>query len=524
MIALFRCLALGAVLQGIASAPLRAQHDLERETLYHVFVRSFRDSDGNRIGDLRGIQDQLGYLQDVGITSLLLTPINPSPFYHNYFASSFEGVDSSYGDARALGELVRAVHRRGMKIYLDQEIQYAVGDHPWWKESAGHPESQFSRYLIYHGPGNTEPEPAVFGITRAAMYNSDTVDLTTVNLLEPQVRDYFANLFAAFADPNHDGRFDDGIDGVRIDHMMDDLDNKKILPDLFAKFWAPVFARARAVNPAFKVIAEQADWGYGDDFLTRGGADFVFAFPIRGSIVSLDRNAIVNAIRETAARTPADRGQIIFIENHDTDRFASLVESDPRKLRLGAALNILLKGTPLLYYGQEIGMRGRQSKAWHTDGNDIPVREAMEWGRRGGGAGEALWYRDTGPWWTDRFARDNDSVSVEEQQRDPTSLLSRYRWLLALRKSRPEIESGAQQIVQNDQPSVLVLLRSTPTQSSLLLANLAATPSTVTLSPDSLPANLRGSRRNLLTGKAEPNRGPVWQVELAPYEVKVLAR
>ena len=103
------------------------------EVFYQIFVRSFRDSDGDRIGDLRGIQDRLGYLQDLGVTSILLTPINPSPFYHNYFASSFEGVDPEYGGAGSLPALVGAIHARGMKIYLDQEIQYVAQDHLWWR-------------------------------------------------------------------------------------------------------------------------------------------------------------------------------------------------------------------------------------------------------------------------------------------------------------------------------------------------------------------------------------------------------
>jgi glycosidase len=102
------------------------------EVFYHIFVRSFRDSDGDRVGDLRGIEENLGYLHGLGVTSILLTPINPSPFHHNYFASSFEGIDADYGDLDSYRRLVKAIHARGMKIYLDQEIQYTAEDHPWF--------------------------------------------------------------------------------------------------------------------------------------------------------------------------------------------------------------------------------------------------------------------------------------------------------------------------------------------------------------------------------------------------------
>ena len=495
---------------------------LEDEVFYHIFVRSFRDSDGDRIGDLRGIRDALGYLHDLGVTSLLLTPINPSPFYHNYFASSFEGVDSAYGGMEAFRELVKAVHARGMKLYLDQEIQYVAQDHPWLRQSLGRPASGFGRYVMYNGPGNTRPESGVFGLSEVPVYNGERIGLATVNLPDSAVGRYFQDLFAEMVDPNQDGRFDDGVDGFRIDHMMDDLDLKGKLTNLFAAFWVPVFQRARAVNPRIRIIAEQFDWGYGEDFLTRGGTDMVFAFPLRAAIVSLQRDSIAHAITQTGRRTPAGKGQLLFIENHDMNRFASEVGGDARKLRIGAVLNLLLGGTPLIYYGQEIGMKGRQSKAWGTDANDIPVREAFEWARKAEGPGSAAWYRDSGPWWTDRYAKDDDGISVEEQERNPASLLSFYRRLLTLRRERPELVSGDAQIVATDRPDVLAVLRATAGQASLLLVNLSDSAATAVVQDDGLPAMLRRSRlRDLLSGTPGAHQR---QVELPPFGVKLLAR
>ncbi len=118
------------------------------EVIYQIFVRSFRDSDGDRIGDLRGIEQALPYLQRLGVTSLLVTPICPSPFYHNYFCTSFDAVEPAYGGERAWRSLVRAVHARGLKLYLDVEDQYVAQGHPWWTESQGQPASPYGRYLI----------------------------------------------------------------------------------------------------------------------------------------------------------------------------------------------------------------------------------------------------------------------------------------------------------------------------------------------------------------------------------------
>ena len=356
----------------------------KRDVFYQIFVRSFRDSNGDHIGDLRGIEEKLGYLQDLGVTSILLTPINPSPFYHNYFAYELRGrrLDvrrpgfvsrAGAGDSRPRHEdLPRSgdsVRGGGQSLAAGVAEESGIGVQPI------HPVQQRRE----HG----SPSPVYSGSPWCRCTTGAKVNIASLNLLHSQTQRYFQNLFASLVDPNGDGRFDDGVDGFRIDHMMDDLDLKGKLTGLFADFWAPVFAQARATNPRIRIIAEQYDWGYGEDFLTRGGVDMVFAFPLRNAILSLKRDSIAGTIAEMGRRTPPGKGQLVFIENHDMNRFASEVEGDARKERIGAALNILLDGTPLIYYGQEIGMKGRQNKTWGTDANDIPVREAFEWARRG---------------------------------------------------------------------------------------------------------------------------------------------
>lgn len=490
----------------------------EDEVVYQVFVRSFRDSNGDGIGDLRGIRDELGYLKDLGITSILLTPIQPSPFYHNYFPTSFEGVEPAYGTERDYRDLVAAVHERGMKIYLDEEIQYLAEGHPWWTQSAGNPASPYTRFMLYRGSGNTSPATAVFELTTTATWDGRNIGLTTLNLRDPELRDYFARLFAGLVDPNGDGRFGDGVDGFRIDHMMDELDGKPQLGNLFATFWAPIFARARATNPRVRILAEQADWGWGEDFLARAGADLVFAFPLRMAVAKLDRAEIARAISESVAKTPAGKGRMVFIENHDVNRFASEVGSDPRKERIGAALDLLLKGTPLIYYGQEIGMRGKHQAGWTADGADIPDREAMEWTRKVEGPGAAVWYKGNGPWWTSRYARDDDGVSVEEELRDAASLLSYYRRLLALRRARPELRSGDERVLDLGGDHVLAVLRTSGPRASLLLVNLGDAPATVRLGAADLPPALAGGKlKDLLSGEALPAAAvplPAWGVRL----------
>jgi len=513
----------GGRADGSGARPERVAWCAEDEVFYQIFVRSFRDSDGDRIGDLNGVREALGYVRELGATSILLTPINPSPFYHNYFATSFEGVDRAYGDARSLHALIEAVHGRGMKIYLDVEVQYLAGGHPWWKESEGNPGSRYSRFLIYHGRGNTQPDTAAFNLLAAPGYDGKPIRLTTVNLLEPAVRSYFQRFFLTLVDPSGDGRFDDGVDGFRLDHMMDNLDNRGELTHLFADFWAPIIGATRAANPRVRFIAEQGDWGPGDDFLTRGGADMVFAFPLRAAVASLKRNAIADALTAMIAGTPAGKGRLIFIENHDVTRFASEVGGDPRKERIGAALTVLLKGTPLMYYGQELGMKGRQTPAWSWGGGDIPQREAFRWDSRVESRGSATWYSGDYPWWTGRFARDHDGISVAEERGDTGSLLSFYRRLLAQRRSHPELRAGDERVLDTNQADVLAVLRSTATGAGLLLVNFADTSRVVAIGRESLPTSLvAGPLRDLVSGRPEAMTAGTWHTELPALAVKLL--
>jgi glycosidase len=318
-------------------------------------------------------------------------------------------------------------------------------------------------------------EEGPFGLREAPGYGGRPTGITTINLRNPEVRAYFDRYFLYWADPNGDGDFSDGVDGFRIDHMMDDLDNKGLLTNLFAEFWTPLFARLRAANPRIHIIAEQADWGFGGDFLTRGDADMVFAFPLRGAILSFDKAQIVEAIARTEAVTPADGHQLLFIENHDTPRIASAQGMSAERLRTAAGLSIFLRGTPLLYYGQELGMRGAQWTQMPDDRRDIAQREAFEWEALTEAPSHANWYRDEEIYWTQRYSRDRDGVSVAEEARDPSSLLSYYRRALALRRAHPALQSGAQRVLESP-AGILAVERTAAGERFVLVANLSDAP------------------------------------------------
>lgn len=508
------CLALsplGAVAAPVTPPDRTAQQaEPESEVFYHIFMRSFRDANGDRDGDLPGLTEKLDYLVDLGVTSILLTPLQPSPFYHNYFATDFKAIDPDFGSMADYFAFVRAAHERGLKVYLDQEIQYVAEGHPWLTEARGNPDHPDSEFVLWNRPGNQEPEPFL-NLPAWPHYDGSYIGIAMIDMRQPAVKQYFRDLLLFWLDPHGDGSLHDGVDGFRIDHMMDDLDHKGRLTNLFADFWAPIFAAIRERNPRARILAEQADWGYGDDWLKRGDADVVFAFPLRGAITKFDKREIADAIRETDARTPPGKRQILFVENHDTDRFATLVDSDPARLRAGAAMNILLKGEPLIYYGQEIGMRGRTREGGFSDANHIPLREAFRWESDLQAPGSAIWYESDQPWWTGRYNRSGDGVSVEAQTGDPASLLNWYRTLLDLRASREELRAGDQRLICPDSPALLCVLREKDEARTLLLVNLGG-------SAARAPLGSLAPWKDLIGGEPVPGD----TLMLDPLEVRVL--
>src|ERR1700712_2139053 len=198
---------------GYASAQIKRSP--QSEIIYHIFERSFYDSNGDNHGDLNGIRQKLDYLQQLGVTAILLTPLYESVFYHNYFASDFKKIDPSYGTMQDYLSLIKELHRRGMKFYMDMETQYVTEDHLWWKDGVNNLNSPYSDYILYDDKAHTKPSTIIFNLKGLLGYDSVFRKITTVNLYSSKVLEYNYDLFKFWMDPNQDGRFDDGVDGFR---------------------------------------------------------------------------------------------------------------------------------------------------------------------------------------------------------------------------------------------------------------------------------------------------------------------
>ena len=489
------------------------------EIIYHVFQRSFYDSNGDQHGDLNGIRLKLDYLQQLGVTAILLTPLYESVFYHNYFATDFKKIDRRYGSFNDYLSLIKELHRRGMKFYMDMETQYVTEDHIWWKDGIDNPASAYNDYILYDDKAHQQPSPIIFNLKGLLGYDSVYRKITTVNLKSPKVLEYNYQLFKFWVDPNNDGKFDDGVDGFRIDHMMDNLDNKPALTNLFGTFWTPLLNRLRQVNPKLKIVAEQANWGdFGLDYFNNAGIDRVFAFRLTFAIRSFDKKQLTAAADSTFLNVPQGKQQVVFIENHDMPRFATGVKGDIRKLRIGAVFNLLLGGVPSVYYGQEIGMQGTNASLGATDANDIPNREAFEWYKSDEGKGMAYWYKVNGPWKA-KFNNDvpNDGISLEEEQNQPNSIWNFYRKIISIRKSHLIISKGAYKTLQNSNDQVFTFMRYEGNSKFVVAVNLSdkATDVTIAVSGKKTSTNVIYGTKNL-----QVNNGTV-KLHLLAYGIEI---
>lgn len=489
------------------------------EVMYHVFQRSFYDSNGDFHGDLNGLKSKLDYLQDLGVTSILLTPLYESQYYHNYYSSNFNVIDPSYGTMADYIALVEDIHARGMKIYMDMETQYVTEDHIWYSDSYGNPASVYSDYILYDDEAQLKPSSIVFDIYDLLGYNGVRRKITTVNLLHDKVKDYNRDLFTFWLDPNKDGDFSDGVDGYRLDHMMDDLDNKKRLTNLFTNFWVPLIQDLKRTNPNITIMAEQADWGsYGIDYLEKAAVDWVFAFRIQQAIKTFDKTRIASFADTTFATTPTGKSQLVFIENHDIPRFATVVKQDPDKLKVGAALNLLIGGTPSIYYGQEIGMLGDSFFGKYggiTDANEIPYREAFEWNKDKDATGMAFWYKDSGPWWDTSTVKSDDGISYEEQKNDPNSLWNYYKILIELRNQYPALYKGNYATINTQSEHVYTFSRAYNNQIVIVAINMSATVENIQIGKSYRKI------KNIFGGSKMTKRNNTMEATLKPYAVQL---
>ena len=409
---------------------------------YEIFVGSFSDSDGDGVGDLRGIINRMDYLNDgdpqsgrsLGVEGLWLTPIFRSPTYHKYDVTDYYAVDPQFGTLDDLKELADLCHARGVRLILDLPINHTGSQCRWYKN--------FTNAHLMNNPGNAyydfytwisagDPTPAGRHFARTGVGDllveanfSDS--MPELNFDNEFVRQTVLDVALTYL------RL--GVDGFRFDAA------KYIyLGDNAASvdFWSWYLGALREEFPDMIAIAEVWD----SDRITDQYAAAVSCFNFTtsqasGLIAETAKAGDVN--RWTAylqARTDAlaaigpDARNAPFIANHDTDRAAGYLTVASGQMQMAANLYLLSPGSPFIYYGEEIGLRGSRGGA-NTDANR---RLAMLWGD-----GDTV--KD--PVGTDYDASRQTPYAVEDLKDNPASLYNYYKKVLMVRRANPEIARG----------------------------------------------------------------------------------
>jgi alpha-glucosidase len=444
-------------------------------TIYQVYPRSFQDSDGDGVGDLRGIERRLDYVASLGVDAIWLSPIFPSPMADfGYDVADYCGIEPMFGDLAAFDSLLAAAHERGLRLLLDFVPNHSSDRHPWFLESRSSRDNPKRDWYIWRdpAPGGLPPNnwTSDFGgsawewdeATGQYYLHAFLKEQPDLNWRNPEVRAAMTDVLRFWLDR--------GVDGFRIDvlwHMVkaEDLPDNPLNPDyrpelgekfLVLQHHSTNQPEVHEITSSFRALADS----YGDRLLVGeiclpveqlmryyGSADapgvhLPFNFQLMGA--PWDAKVLAPMIAAYEAALPPGGWPNWVMGSHDEPRIAGKLGE--AQARVAAMLLLTLRGTPTLYQGDELGI-GKVT---------IPperLRDPRELREPGLGLGRD-WSRTPMPWdgsanagfssgepwlplnddWTER--------NVAAQSRDPDSMLALYQRLLRLRRDYPALSVG----------------------------------------------------------------------------------
>ncbi len=481
--------------------------------IYQLHVKAYMDSTGNGIGDFRGLTSKLDYIRDLGVTAVWLLPFYPSPFRDDgYDISDYRSVHPSYGTMKDFRVFVREAHKRGLRVIIELIINHTSDQHPWFQRARkAKPGSKYRDYYVWSDTDRKYED------TRIIFTDTETSNWAW----DPEAKAYYWHRFFSHQpDLNFDNPrvveamidvmrywLDTGVDGLRLDAVPylceREGTNNENLPETHA-----IIKRLRAAmdesHPNRMLLAEANQWP--EDVLPYFGdgdeCQMAFHFPLMPrlfmAVAQEDRAPITDIMRQTPDIPPNCQWGI-FLRNHDeltlemvTDRerdymyqfyaadprakinvgirrrLAPLLNNDRRKIELLNSVLMSMPGTPIVYYGDEIGMG---DNIYLGDRNG--VRTPMQWSPdRNGGfsrANPAQLYLPPIMDWVYGY----NSVNVERQDDDPSSLLNWVKRLLAVRRSRIALGRGKLSFLYPGNRRILAYLVRYEDEVVLCVANLS---------------------------------------------------
>nr|WP_063571788.1 alpha-amylase family glycosyl hydrolase [Luteibacter rhizovicinus] len=451
--------------------------------IYQIYPRSFADANGDGIGDLEGIRAKLGYLAGLGVRALWISPIFPSPMADfGYDVSDYRGIDPLFGDIESMDALIADAHALGLKIILDFVPNHTSDEHPWFRESRRSRDSAFRDWYLWRdpAPGGGPPNNWLSNFGGSAW------------AFDPPTGQYYLHLFLdKQPDLNwrnpvvREAMYDAmrfwlrrGVDGFRVDvlyHVMKDAQfrDNPLNPayregiDSEANRFLPVYTAdlpevlgiVTAMRDVIDEFPERVLIGelylpldrivayYGENL---DGANLPFNFLLIGT--AWEARTIASLVERYEAALPVGGWPNWVLGNHDKPRVASRVGD--LQARVAAVLLLTLRGTPTMYYGDEIGMHDgvitpgqvRDPFELNEPGKGLgrdPQRTPMRWfPREGAGFTRGIPWLPVG----DHIA----TCNVASEAEDHASLLSLYKALLCLRRDSRALSVGSFRLLAVD--------------------------------------------------------------------------
>ena len=484
---------------------------------YEIFVGSFYDSDGDGMGDLKGVEEKLDYISDLGCNGIWLMPIMPSPTYHKYDTTDYEAVDEAYGTADDFKELASACHEKGIRLIIDVAMNHSSSQHPWFTQACEYlaglkagekPDDTVCPYVDYYHFSDKQEGTTYYAVPGSSSWwyeGSFWSEMPDLNLKSPAVQKEFEEVA--------DYWIDLGVDGFRMDaamHYEENATNANC--DILNK----LYTYCKEKNPQFYMVSEvwASENVIADYYASGTPSMFNFdAGTAKGALVNAVRKgdpvSLVNSMlkyqNDFSQKNP-DYIDAPFLSNHDMARIANTLVNDPDKIKTAAGLLMTMNGSPFVYYGEEIGMNSSGTK-------DENKRIPMVWSKT-----------DTtgmtkGP--ADMDAGIESPFPAEdEQEKDKDSILSYYKNALCLRNQNPEIARGTIEKVESLCKDSQAAITKTYQDSTIgIVYNLGEGNGTVDLKGTALEnMNLEGS----LTLKEETVQLKDGKLEMPPCSIVVL--
>ena len=460
----------------VVTSQLQAQRPLPAwtrgTTCYEVFIRSFKDSNGDGIGDLNGLIEKLDHIKgrgpgshrDLGARCIWLMPVAESPSYHGYDVADYYRVEKDYSTNEDFKRLVTEAHRRGIRVLVDMVLNHSSSEHPYFQAALRDTASPYRAWYRWSPTKPAELNP--WGQS---------------NWHKSPVRDewYYGFFWGGMPDLNYENRAvvdearkiarfwlkDMGADGFRLDavpYLVEEpghIDHSPGTHRVLREYGAYV----RRLAPRSYTVGEVSASGpvlydYYPDQL-----DSYFAFELADSLISAVRRGTAGGVLApllSLQHNVPDARWSPFLRNHDQPRTMSELGGDVRKARVAATLLLAMPGLPFVYYGEEIGMTGVKP--------DPRLRTPMQWTSGSGGG-----FTTGAPW--EAFQADSASSTVGAQDADAGSLLNLYRRLIHARAANVALGAGRLLPLNASHEGVVAFVRRSGAHAVLVIANLSVT-------------------------------------------------